>query len=217
MVWPWQRNRDPRGRGADPRVAGGTADTQAAPGADLDPDSDPDRGSGSVAQVDTRPGSSPLDDPAFASGLRPIPSGTTDAPATWPAVDVVGVSPAGEPIEVRLDEAGGRLLLAFLTTDCTGCRAFWDVLRRAEESHLPDDVSAVVVTRGPSVVASEEVTASTAGFGQVPVIMSDRAWTDYRVTSYPFFVVADTRSRTVIAETVGIGWDDVLSLLDPVT
>ena len=161
----------------------------------------------------TRSRSTPLDDPDFASGLRPIPSGTADAPAAWPAADVEGVSPAGEPIEVRLDEVGGRLLLAFLTTDCIGCRAFWDVLRRVEDSHLPDDVSSVVVTRGPSVVASEEVAASAAGFGQVPVIMSERAWTDYRVTSYPFFVVAEARSRTVIAETVGLGWDDVLSLL----
>jgi hypothetical protein len=95
-----------------------------------------------------------------------------------------------------------------------GCRAFWDVLRRVEDSHLPDDVSSVVVTRGPSVVAFEEVTASAVGFRQVPVIMSDQAWTDYRVTSYPFFVVAEARSRTVIAETVGLGWDDVLSLLE---
>jgi hypothetical protein len=181
----------------------GTADTQAAPGP------------GPVTRGDTRPGSSPLADPAFTAGLRPIPSGTAEAPAAWPAVDVEGVSPDGEPIEVRLDEVGGRLLLAFLTTDCLGCRAFWDVLRRVEDSHLPTDVSAVVVTRGPSAVASEDVAASAAGFGQVPVIMSDRAWTDYRVTSYPFFVVAEARSRTVIGETVGLGWDDVLLLLEP--
>jgi hypothetical protein len=129
---------------------------------------------------------------------------------------VSGVSSAGEPIELRLDEVGGRILLAFLTTDCLGCQTFWDVLRRVEDSHLPSDVSAVVVTKGPSSVAPGEVGASAAGFGPVPVIMSDQAWADYRVTSYPFFVVAEARSRIVIGEAVGLGWDDVLALLGPV-
>ena len=51
------------------------------------------------------------------------------------------------------------------------------------------------------------------GYGEVPVVMGDQAWTDYRVPTYPFFVVVDVPSRTIIGETVGLGWDDVISMI----
>jgi hypothetical protein len=44
--------------------------------------------------------------------------------------------------------------------------------------------------------------------------MSDNAWLDYQVLAYPSFVLVDSPSSRVVGETVGIGWDDVRSMLE---
>ena len=43
--------------------------------------------------------------------------------------------------------------------------------------------------------------------------MGDQPWIDYRVPTYPFFVAVDVPSRTIIGETVGLGWNDVISMV----
>lgn len=190
MVWQWQRNRDRRnrrGRSAGPRVAGVGA------------------GKGPATQVE-----GPLSDPEFVSGLRPIPAGTEDTPAPWTASDILGVSPSGEAIEIRLSDQEGRLLLAFLNTDCDGCEEFWTGLQDPEAAGIPAGTSVVVITKGPGSLAPADVRASAAGI-RVPVVMSDQVWVDYRVLGYPFFVLVDRGSK-VVGETVGLGWADVLSI-----
>jgi hypothetical protein len=74
-------------------------------------------------------------------------------------------------------------------------------------------VSPAIVTRGPDSVAPSEVEEAGAGVVDVPVVMSDQAWVDYRVMGYPFFVLVDVGSRTVVGETVGFGWSDVVSMI----
>lgn len=193
MVWQWQRNRDRRNRGgrnAEPRVAAAQAE-------------DPP----------TRP-PDPLSNPEFVSGLRPIPAGSEGSPASWRASDIFGVSPSGEPIEVRLAEKDGRLLLAFLNTDCDGCEEFWRGLQDPHAAGIPAGTSVVVITKGPGDLAAADVRRLAAGI-RVPVVMGDQVWVDYRVLGYPFFVLVDRESRLVVGETVGIGWDDVLSMTAP--
>ena len=70
-----------------------------------------------------------------------------------------------------------------------------------------------IVTKGPASVTPHEIRRAAAGIGRIPVIMSEEAWTDYRVLGYPFFVLVDPATRTVIGETVGFGWDDVVSMI----
>jgi len=137
------------------------------------------------------------------------------AHASRPAVDITGSDPAGEVVELRLERSRGRILLAFLTTDCNGCLSFWDSFRRVADAGLPPDVSAVVITKGPGSVSPRDVAALASGIDRVPVIMSDKAWTDFGVLGYPFFVVVEVATRSVIGETVGFSWDDVLSILAP--
>ena len=48
----------------------------------------------------------------------------------------------------------------------------------------------------------------------VPVVMSDAAWNDYRVTGYPFFVLVDAVRGVIVGETVGFGWPDVRALIE---
>jgi hypothetical protein len=72
-------------------------------------------------------------------------------------------------------------------------------------------VTSVIVTRGPDTVAPREVSRLATNVA-VPVIMTDGAWSDYRVFGYPFFVLVDSATRTVVAETVGFGWSDLVRL-----
>jgi hypothetical protein len=63
-------------------------------------------------------------------------------------------------------------------------------------------------------VSSAAVDAAAADVSGVPVVMSDNAWLDYQVLAYPSFVLVDSPTGRVVGETVGIGWDDVRSMLE---
>jgi hypothetical protein len=116
-------------------------------------------------------------------------------------------------VAIDLGSYAVPVLLLFLATRCDGCESFWQVVVDGPSGQLPDTVAAVVVTRGPDSVDIDEVRDRAARLASVPVVMSDAAWTDYRVTGYPFFVLVDPASHTVLGETVGFGWSDVLALL----
>jgi hypothetical protein len=158
-------------------------------------------------------GSGPLSDPEFVAGLRPIPGGREGRPAPWPAVDVEGVTPHGGPIRVSLDEAGERLLLAFLATHCDGCETFWRGLGPEGPVAALGSVRVAVVTKAPPNVDPAEVRELAAALGPVPVVMGDAPWDDYRVTGYPFFVLVDPAARRVVGESVAFGVEDVVALL----
>lgn len=153
----------------------------------------------------------PLSDPAFRAGLRPIPSGPVEASGRRPAPAITGVDPAGDPVEVDVPGAGAPILLCFLHVRCDGCDEFWRGLRDVGPAGHPLGVDPVVVTRGPGSVDLAEVGRVAQGISLAPVVMSDRAWEDYRVTGYPFFVLVDDGSIT--GETVGFGWEDVRSMI----
>ena len=197
MVWPWRRNRGCEGRNSEPGIVPGSA------------------GSKEFSRTPSA-GGNPLSDPDFVSGLRPIPSAGSAGsvgPVTWSASDIVGVRPSGRPVSFRIDEYEGAVLVAFLATRCDGCDEFWRGFRDGVGSELPAGVSAAVVTKGPTSLAPSEVQLIADGASSLPVIMSDEAWNDYRVTGYPFFVLVDAHSRSVVGETVGFGWSDVLSMI----
>ncbi len=164
--------------------------------------------------ADSRPATAnPLADPAFVAGLRPIPSGPVERSEQWPAADIVGVDLDGRRVEVRIGSYRGPLLLCFLQVRCDGCEEFWRGLAAGTEPGWPDALSAVAVTKGPESVDRTEVARAATGVTAVPVVMSDRAWTDYRVTSYPFFALVDPVLGSVVGETVGFGWPEVLSMV----
>jgi hypothetical protein len=158
----------------------------------------------------------PLTDPEFVSGLRGVPMGVTPAVAQ-PAHDISGTSPQGVPLEIAIDRSGAKILLAFLHTHCQGCEEFWRTLgdpaavAGLRSGPSGEDVVVVVVTKGPGSVRTEEISRWASVIHPVPVVMSDQAWLDYRVHSYPFFVLVDGTSRVVLGETVGFGWSDVLA------
>ena len=150
----------------------------------------------------------PLSDPEFVAGLRPIPSGLDGSAPSWPATDLVGVCPDASPVSVDLAATSRPVLLVFLTIDCDGCDHFWQGL-----VNPPAAIDTVVVTKGPETVASTDVAALAVGLAHIPVVMSDAAWSDYRVTGYPFLVLVEPGTRRILGESVGFGWSDVDALL----
>jgi hypothetical protein len=190
VVWQWQRSRSDRRRSTGAGIG-------QSPAASEDP-------------ADRQP-LGPLADPEFVAGLRPIPSATS-AGTAFPAPDIEGSDPSGRPVRIDIGEYAQPILLAFLHIDCDGCGEFWQGLAD-DRGVLPAEVSAVIVTKGPDTVPPGDVGQASAGIGRVPVVMSDGAWTDYRVLGYPFFVLVDPATRTVVGETVGFGWTDVISMI----
>jgi hypothetical protein len=157
--------------------------------------------------------SGPLSDPEFVAGLRPIPAGPIDPHNGSPAHDIEGITPQGSTIAIRLDGLDQLLLLAFLHTECDGCDEFWRGFTDGSGVAVPDAVSVVIVTKGPESVDVSAVAGVAAGVHRYPVVMSDRAWANYRVLGYPFFVLVDPSLRAVVGETVGFGWSDVTSMI----
>ncbi len=149
-----------------------------------------------------------MSDPGFVAGLRAVPSGFGDSAPTWPASDLMGVGPDGTSVTVRVADGGRPLLLVFLSTDCDGCEVFWSGL-----VDPPRGADVVVVTKGPQAVRASDVAALADGLAGTPVVMSDAAWSDYRVTGYPFFVLVEPGTRRIAAESVGFAWPDVEKLL----
>jgi hypothetical protein len=200
VVWPWQRGRG-RGDRALSRVG------QRASGPDR-PDEAPVGSSGSSTRA---PDATRVTGGMDVSGLRTIPSGGSFAER--PAYDLSGMDPLGQPVEVCVLGQAGRTLLAFLAVDCYGCEPFWQGIGDPATLATSSVVSRVVVTKGPDQVPYAAARAKSSDLSGVPVVMSDSAWTDYRVLSYPSFLVVDGSSGMVVGETVGVDWDDVRSIL----
>jgi hypothetical protein len=131
--------------------------------------------------------------------------------ARSPAPDVVGTDPAGRGLAIRIGATGPFVLLAFLATRCDGCDEFWRGFSGTGPGSLPG-ITPVIVTRGPDSTSTEDV-ARLADRTDAPVVMSDSAWVEYRVFGYPFLVLVESASRTVVAETVGFGWSDLEELV----
>jgi hypothetical protein len=134
--------------------------------------------------------------------LRPIPT-YTDHPTTTPH-DIVGVAPDGTPCRIDVVEAAAPVLLLFLSAACLGCRDLWEGLH---ELHAGLDGAArlVVVTRDPGEESPEDITALAGDAPATPgleLVMSTRAYRDYRVGGPPFLAVAaPDRVRTE-----GVAW-----------
>jgi hypothetical protein len=137
----------------------------------------------------------------------PLP-GHRDA---WSAHDVEGTDPHGDAVAVSVTHNDHLTLLAFLSSGCTTCAAFWTALGDTGGSALPADVRAVVVTKGSELETPAEVRRrAPAG---TTVVMSSRAWDDYEVPGSPFFVLVDGRSHRRVGEGVARQFTQVADLV----
>jgi hypothetical protein len=126
-------------------------------------------------------------------------------PRGAPAPPVAGVTPDDDAVALDLSAPGAPTLLAFLSSGCSTCAAFWAGLG---EAGLPAGVEPIVVTRG----ADRERPARLRELASpgVPVVMSSPAWEDYAVPGSPYFVLVDGAIR---GEGVATSWQALSSLV----
>ncbi len=127
------------------------------------------------------------------------------------AVDVVGTTPEHDAISIAVAGAQHLTLLAFLSSGCGSCLAFWDVFRDGGPVEVPGEARLVCVSKD----AGEESVASIKRLAphDIPTVMSSKAWADYDVPVAPFFVLLDGESGEVIGEGAANDWGQVQSLL----
>jgi hypothetical protein len=133
------------------------------------------------------------------------PPRAPERPAGAPAAPIAGTTPDDDAIALDLAAPGGPTLLAFLSTGCSTCAAFWAGLK---EARLPAGVQPVVVTRG----ADRERVGRVRELAPpgVAVVMSSQAWADYAVPGSPYFVLVDGAIR---GEGVATTWPALSSLV----
>lgn len=158
----------------------------------LDDVLDPDR---SAADIRTRPGV-----PAPRTGATPA------------VADIVGSTPDGGVTKVAVADVDHLTLLAFLSSGCLTCAAFWEAFADPEQRSLPGaDTRLVVVTRGPEAESPSRI-AQLAPPGVV-TLQSSEAWDDYGVPVSPYFLLVDGRAGAVVGEGAASTWDQVRDLL----
>ena len=131
--------------------------------------------------------------------------------AVTPAFDIVGTTLDGDA--VKLSMATGRpggTVLAFLSTGCTSCRRFWDGMREGLANSLPGTPRVVAVTKDTSHESPSKLRDLASP--EIPLVMSTRAWEDYRIAGSPYFVHVGPDGN-VLGEGTAESWPQVSSLL----
>ncbi|MGH9095741.1 MAG: hypothetical protein ACRDXE_11315, partial [Acidimicrobiales bacterium] len=140
---------------------------------------------------------------------RPTPS----RPASSDLMDLAGLTPTGDAISLAVTGVRHDTVVAFLTSGCQTCRAFWDTFSD-QMPEVPGDARLVVVTRGADGESPGTI-ESLAGH-RVPVVMSTEVWQHYDVPYAPYFVSISGVEGRVTGEGVASTWDQVRKLLESV-
>lgn len=138
------------------------------------------------------------------SGPPRLPEPPAGARTNGAAPELAGVTPTGDAVKLAFGAA--PTLVAFLSSGCTGCAAFWETLGEHHLRHVPE---IVIVTRGPDREQRAKI-RSLAPSG-VPVLMSSEAWEDYAVPGSPYFVLVE--GSEIRGEGVATTWDALASLV----
>ncbi len=142
--------------------------------------------------------------PAVAAA-QPVPAPPRRDPGAI-APSLSGTTPAGDAVSLSFaDGASTPTLLAFLTTGCTTCAAFWETLG---DDRLPDGIQTVIVAHGAEREQPSRL-RKLAPDG-VSVLMSSPAWDDYEVPGSPYFVLVDGEIQ---GEGVATSWHALSSLV----
>lgn len=163
-------------------------------GVDLDPEGEHDHAAAGGLAIGSRPG---------APGFRPT-SGAA-------VVDVRGDSVLGGSVHVALAGSRGRTLLAFLSSTCTTCRGFWEVLGDPTIA-VPGRARLVVVVRDLDAESPSALASLAAP--HVTTVHSTDAWNDYAVPGAPYFVLVDGAAGKVVGEGTAPSWAQVRNLLE---
>jgi hypothetical protein len=137
-----------------------------------------------------------------------IASASASATRTGPTPAAVsGVTLDDEAVALNL--LGTQTLLAFLSSGCTTCQAFWDAFR-SPHLEVPGGARLVVVTRdldeeSPSALRDRQPT-------DVPVVVSSETWDGFGVPGSPYFAYVDATGR-IVGEGSAATWPAVVDLM----
>lgn len=121
---------------------------------------------------------------------------------------VSGETLDGEAVALSLAN-GTDTLLAFLSSGCTTCGAFWEAFAE-KEVDVPGGARLVVVTK-----SLDEESASTLeqrAPRSVPLVASSSAWEGFGVPGSPYFVYVDGTGR-IVGEGSAATWPAVATLM----
>ena len=142
--------------------------------------------------------------------------GTAPVPVTIEGVQRPGAvsvpdSVTGETVDgevLALSLLGQDTLVAFLSSSCSTCQAFWTAF--AGDPPLPSGARLVVVTKGPD---EESLPALAARHPKsAPLLLSTETWEAFGVPGSPYFAYVDATGR-LVGEGSGASWTQVLDLL----
>jgi hypothetical protein len=136
--------------------------------------------------------------------VPPRPRGSA-APDT-----LVGETLDGESVAYSLQ--AGATLLAFLSSGCTTCQAFWSAFGTTDPD-VPAATRLVVVVRDLDEESESELRKRRPA--RVPVVASTAVWDGLDVPGSPYFVLV--RDGVVVGEGSGASWPQVLTLLGQAT
>ena len=146
-------------------------------------------------------------DPLHLGPTRGRP--TPGRPDAGDVVDLTGTTPAGDAVSLAVTGVRHDTLIAFLTSGCATCRAFWDAFRQVPLD-IPGGARLVAVTRGSDGESPGAIAALT---GATPVVMSTELWEHYDVPYAPYFVYVSGPAGRVMGEGVAAGWEEVKALV----
>ena len=150
-----------------------------------------------------------LDPDAPASGVTSVVPAPVRRTAST-GFDLVGTTPGDEAVRVGVVGARQSTLLAFLSSGCLTCGGFWDTFSGTDRLAVPGGARLVIITKGPEAESESRIRElAPAAF---PVVMSTRAWEDYKVPHTPYFVYVDGPSGRILGEGSAQTWDQVRSL-----
>ena len=121
---------------------------------------------------------------------------------------VSGETLEGEAVALSLT-AGTDTLLAFLSSGCSTCGAFWEAFaeRRLD---VPGGARLVVVTKSLDEESASALQARAPR--EVPLVASSSAWEGFGVPGSPYFVYVDGSGR-VVGEGSAATWSAVRTLM----
>lgn len=155
-------------------------------------------------------GASIEEHPPSQPDLNFSPNVVSPRSETTPGHDIAGVTPHGETVAIPVTGARHRTLVAFLSSGCLTCAAFWDAFRH---EHLPgiEGVRLVIVTKDRTEESPSRIRSLASEHH--PVVMSNDAWSDYLVPGSPYFVLVDGPTGRVVGEGSASSWDQLSNLM----
>ena len=142
--------------------------------------------------------------PVTIDGIAP----PRDSEAPLPEA-VIGTTLQDEDVALPLVGTGDTLL-AFLSSGCTTCAGFWDDFARGVHD-VPGDARLVVVAQ--DLPDESESALRAKAKGDVPVVLSSRAWGEFEVPGSPYFVYVDGSAGRIVGEGSAASWRQVVDLL----